>query len=377
MVTTWKTGGPVAALLLSLALGLAGGCSVKHGEKNRVSRETVATEVGTVDLTSAKDRARLDALVVTRGKQPLDDGYRLGPDDLLDIRIPDLIQASAAVAEPRTVPGSSDIPVVAGAPAFQQGLRVSASGEVSLPSLGAIKVTGLTPPALEREIAQRLVAGGILRNPQVTVLVAEYRSHVVAVIGSVERPGLYPVTRPGATLADLVWAAGGPNRESGRMVEFTPGADASASDRSPLVLDLQALLRQAPQGSGLPNPPVLPGDVINLPVAGSVLVDGWVQKPGAYPITRGLTVSGAVAAAGGHAFPADQRRAEVRRVLSDGQDLSFNVDLEAVAKGLAPDVPVTDGDVIRLPTSYARVVPWGFWTLAKEIVHVGGSVALF
>ena len=57
MVTTWKTGGPVAALLLSLALGLAGGCSVKHGEKNRVSRETVATEVGTVDLTSAKDRA--------------------------------------------------------------------------------------------------------------------------------------------------------------------------------------------------------------------------------------------------------------------------------------------------------------------------------
>jgi polysaccharide export outer membrane protein len=376
MVTTWKTGGPVAALLLSLALGLAGGCSVKHGEKNRVSRESVPAEVATLDLTSAKDRARLEALVAVRSKLRLEDGYRLGPDDLLDIRIPDLLQASQGVAEPRTVPGSSDIPVVAGAPAFQQGLRVSATGEVSLPTLGTIKVTGLTPPGLEREIARRLVAGGILRAPQVNVLVAEYRSHVVAVIGSVERPGLYPVTRPGATLADLVWAAGGPNKESGRMIEFTPGGEAS-SDRSPLVLDLQALLRQAPEGSGLPNPTVLPGDVINLPVAGSVLVDGWVQKPGAYPISRGLTVSGAVAAAGGHSFPADQRRAEVRRVLADGQDLSFNVDLEAVAKGLAPDVPVTDGDVIRLPTSYARVLPWGMWMLAKEIVHVGGSVALF
>jgi polysaccharide export outer membrane protein len=367
----------VAALLLPLALVFAKGCSVRHGADPEQAKFDTAREVATVDLTSARDRARLDALVTARSQQRLDEGYRLGPDDLLDIRIPDLLPASTGGAEPRTVAGSSDIPVVAGAPAFQQGLRVSATGEVSIPTVGTIKVTGLTPSGLEREIARRLVAGGILRAPQVNVLVAEYRSNVVAVIGSVERPGLYPVTRPGATLADLVWAAGGPSKESGRMIEFTPGGEGSSSDRSPLVLDLQALLRQATEGGSLPNPAVRPGDVINLPVAGSVLVDGWVQKPGAYPISRGLTVSGAVAAAGGHSFPADQRRAEVRRVLADGQDRSFNIDLEAVAKGLAPDAPVTDGDVIRLPTSYARVVPWGMWILAKEVIHVGGSVALF
>jgi polysaccharide biosynthesis/export protein len=377
MATTWKWGGPAAALLLPLALGLAGGCSVRQGENKHVSPPNGSADVATVDLTSAKDRARLDAVVAARAKSPVADGYRLGPDDLLDIRIPDLLQASAIGAEPRTAPGSIDVPVVGGAPAFQQGFRVNASGEVNVPMLGAINVKGLTPSGLEREIARRLVARGILRAPQVNVLVAEYRSNVVAVIGSVERPGLYPVTRPGATLADLVWAAGGPNRESGRMVEFTPAGDGPSSDRSPLVLDLQALLRQSSDAVGLPNPIVRPGDVVSIPLAGSVLVDGWVEKPGAYPITRGLTVSGAVAAAGGHSFPANQRRAEVRRVLPDGQDMSFTIDLEAVAKGNAADVPVTDGDVVRLPTSIARVVPWGVWTLAKEMVHVGGSVALF
>ena len=243
--------------------------------------------------------------------------------------------------------------------------------------LGPVPVTGLTTTGLEREIARRLVTAGILRAPQVNVLVAEYRSHVVAVIGSVERPGLYPVTRPGATLADLVWTSGGPNRESGRMIEFTPVGDTTSSDRAPIHIDLQALLRQSSDGNGLPNPLVWPGDVINLPLAGSVLVDGWVEKPGAYPITRGLTVSGAVAAAGGHSFPA--RPAARRGEAPPGQRRGslLHGRSRGGRQGEAPDMPVTDGDVIRLPTSYARVVPWGVWTLAKEIVHVGGSVALF
>src|SRR5438094_411681 len=41
-----------------------------------------------------------------------------------------------------------------------------------------------------------------------------FRSNrVAAVVGSVERPGLYPLTRPGATIADLLWA----DRKSTRL----------------------------------------------------------------------------------------------------------------------------------------------------------------
>src|SRR5439155_15538659 len=116
---------------------------------------------------------------------------------------------------------------------------------------------------------------------RVSVQIAEYRSRVVAVIGSVERPGLYPLTRPPATLADLLWAAGGPAKEAGRAVEFAPAPDSAPSApegaapvSAPIRADVELLLH-APidHGQGL-NPRVRPGDVITVSPAGSVLVDG-------------------------------------------------------------------------------------------------------
>src|SRR5207253_7002081 len=217
------------------------------------------------------------------------------------------------------------------------GVRVNASGYVSLPLIGLVRAEGFTPTELEAEIARRLVEAGILRAPRVSVQIAEYRSRVVAVIGSVERPGLYPLTRPRATLADLIWAAGGPAKEAGRVVEFAPAADSApaqpgeaAPATAPIRIDVELLLH-APvdHGRGL-NPRVRPGDVITISPAGSVLVDGWVQKPGSYPVTRGLTLSGAVAAAGGDMFASDRHHAAVKRTLGPGEERSFTVDLEAV-----------------------------------------------
>jgi len=218
----------------------------------------------------------------------------------------------------------------------------------------------------------------------VSVQIVEYRSRVVAVIGSVERPGLYPLTRPRATLADMIWAAGGPAKEAGRVVEFAPAADSAPSRAAeaapasaPIRVDVELLLH-APvdHGQGI-NARVRPGDVITVSPAGSVLVDGWVQKPGSYPVTRGLTLSGAIAAAGGDMFASDRRHAAVKRTLGPGEERSFTVDLEAVREGRAPDVPITDGDVVRVPASTIRVVPWGAYSLLKGLVYVGGSVPLF
>jgi len=371
MHSGWRAG-----VLLSLVL--SGACGVSPATRPAAHQKTVDTG----DLTSSRDRAALEALAAARAAAPADGGYRLGPDDLLDVRIPDLLEAQAAGAAARGAPNAAAVPSVAEAPVFQQGIRVAASGEVTIPLLGVVRAEGLTAMELQAEIARRLGGAGILRAPQVSVLVIEHRSHVVAVVGSVERPGLYPLTRPRATIADLIWAAGGPNKEAGRLVEFSPmGENAPAgelgSERPPLRLDLRALLGPAAHQARSPNLEVRPGDVISVAPAGSVLVDGWVDKPGSYPITRGLTVSGAVAAAGGQLFAADRHHVTVKRVLGPGEERSFIIDLEAVAAGQAADVPITDGDVVRLPMAMARVVPWAVWTLAREMIHVGGSVPLF
>jgi polysaccharide export outer membrane protein len=371
--------------VLLLGLALAAGCAARHTIVRMPAGEPVVSPSATGELMSATDRKRLEALCAERAAGAADTGYRIGPDDLLEIRIPDLLDVSSA-----NLSGSGAVsPVVAQAPAFQQGVRVNAVGDVSIPLLGTVPAAGLTPTALETEIARRLSTAGILRNPQVSVLVSEYRSRVVAVVGSVERPGLYPLTRPGATLADLIWAAGGPSREAGRLVAFVPasaatrGISGALADPTRLAsgaavrIDLETLLDTGESNGAVLNPQVRPGDLIRVSPAGSVQVAGWVGKPGSYPVTRGLTLSGAVAAAGGHLFPADRRRATLKRTLALGEERVFTVDLDRIAAGTASDFPVSDGDVVNLPGSVPRLVPYGAWELVKALVHVGGSFPLF
>src|ERR1700752_1937691 len=91
-------------------------------------------------LMSDADRTRLGALAQQRiaAQSDPDQGYRIGPDDLLEITIPDLIDA----APYRDTKGPAAVmPAVASvepAPSFRQGVRVTALGDVSIPQLGIV-----------------------------------------------------------------------------------------------------------------------------------------------------------------------------------------------------------------------------------------------
>ena len=102
------------------------------------------------------------------------------------------------------------------------------------------------------------------------------------------------------------------------MIAFAPSAPGTRGAHTnggalegPIFIDLETLLER--QGDEMNDPPVRPRDVIKVSPAGSINVDGWVAKPGSYSVTRGLTVSGAIAAAGGHLFPADLDAVDVLR----------------------------------------------------------------
>jgi protein involved in polysaccharide export with SLBB domain len=122
---------------------------------------------------------------------------------------------------------------------------------------------------------------------------------------------------------------------------------------------------------------VRPGDVIIVPGSGEVLVQGWVDKAGSYKITPGLTVLGAVAAAGGALFAADINAVKIARTNERGEKISLLADLEGIKRGEKPDIAVLEGDVVEVPSHAPMLVVQGLYRFFSTVVHIGASVPLF
>lgn len=92
-------------------------------------------------------------------------------------------------------------------PEFTGDVPVDSSGRIALPLIGPIDAGGLTAGELSDKVAG-LLRGRYIRDPDVTVNIKESVSQVVTVDGSVQRPGLYPVTNQ-STLMRAIAASGG------------------------------------------------------------------------------------------------------------------------------------------------------------------------
>jgi polysaccharide export outer membrane protein len=122
--------------------------------------------------------------------------------------------------------------------------------------------------------------------------------------------------------------------------------------------------------------PARPGDIVMIPGAGEVLVQGWVEKPGAYKITPGLTLLGVVAAAGGMTFPADAAAVALIRTNPAGHKIKVIADLEAIKGGANPDLPLREGDIIDVDSSSPKLFAYGFYRFFTTLVHVGASASV-
>ena len=247
--------------------------------------------------------------------------------------------------------------------------RVSGDGLISLPIVGTVHAGGRAENDIRQEIRTRL--GSIMYDPQVSVFVREYRSRKIAVIGAVLKAGLYEPATPTDTIFDMITMARGPAVEASRTVVFIPNAAKDPGELAALApakpdpagappAAVAGLLRNVepivfnmrdmsvPMSEVVLSLPVRPGDVIMIPDAGSVFIQGWVEKPGPYKISQDLTMLAVIAGAGGPSFPADMGAARLIRSGPNGDKEVFDVDLQKVARGEAPDVYVQNGDVIEI-----------------------------
>jgi polysaccharide export outer membrane protein len=91
-------------------------------------------------------------------------------------------------------------------PEFSQSVPVRPDGKISLPLIGDMEVSGLTPRALQARLAKELDA--YIHKPQVTVIVREVNSRKFYIIGQIERPGTYTLSAH-MTVLDALATAGG------------------------------------------------------------------------------------------------------------------------------------------------------------------------
>ena len=86
--------------------------------------------------------------------------------------------------------------------------RVAQDGSIDYPLVGRIEVGGREPTEIADLVAVRLRDGGYLVSPQVSVLVEEYTSKRISVMGAVADSGTFPMSA-GLTVVQAISAAGG------------------------------------------------------------------------------------------------------------------------------------------------------------------------
>lgn len=236
--------------------------------------------------------------------------YPIGPDDILKI----------------TVYGSDDL---------TQTVVVQADGTFNYPLVGRIKAEDLTPKELERKITA-LLASGFVRNPQLSVVIQEYHSHVVYVAGEVAKPGVYPLVGS-RSLVEII-AKAGPMTQNARAEALVvrplarsqgpivlQGSDPNVPREQAQVIKVNILDIQS--GKLEKNVLLKPNDTVFVPAAEKVYVTGQVRNPGAYPIVPGMTVRQAIGLAGGLTDQASEGRIRViREVAGKARELKVKLD---------------------------------------------------
>lgn len=72
---------------------------------------------------------------------------------------------------------------------IRQGQRLTAAGEIRMPMIGRVTLTGLTVRQAELRMEEMYKTGGFFINPQIIIFVQEYAERYVSIIGQVQSPG--------------------------------------------------------------------------------------------------------------------------------------------------------------------------------------------
>ena len=266
--------------------------------------------------------------------QPENDSvYRIGPGDVLDIRVYNKPQLA------------------------RDAVRVEGTGMIRMPLIeDNIQAACKTESELAKEISTRYAK--YYKNLHVDVFIKEYHSKQVAIIGAVNDQSRFELQRR-VRLLELLTYAKGPSPKAGQTINIVHGQMSSICQTSEAE-DLNKTfssyrLSDTLRGDPNANPFLEGGDIVTLPEADQVYVVGNVFTPISIALKEPVTLSSAIAMAGG--LKQDTKKDKIRIVRQESGSTTKKeiiVDLSAIEKHRADDPVLEPNDIIDVPTSAGK-----------------------
>ena len=200
--------------------------------------------------------------------------------------------------------------------------RISELGSVTFPLIGPVELGGLTPAQAEIRIAALLKSGGFVPRAQVTVLVTQFRSRQVSVLGQVTRPGRFAMEEPSMRVTDMIALAGGIGPIGAESVTVIRQTDRGEQR---FEIELLGLFDSPAQEKNLQ---MMDGDTVFVPRVPVFYIYGEVQRPGAYRLERNMTVMQAVSLASGLTPRGSEKGLRITRRGANGSSKSVAASME-------------------------------------------------
>jgi polysaccharide biosynthesis/export protein len=251
------------------------------------------------------------------------EGYRLGPEDVLTIR----------VARHEEMGGD---------------VTVLTDGTIMVPRVGLLQVSGRTPA----EVRDLIVAGlkKTLVEPDVSVVIRTPRPQRVFVSGAVRQAGVVPMG-PGWRVSEAIAQAGG--------LIVKPERTRATLFRRPdqtIRLDLERIYIAQDTAANLT---LEPGDNLDIQEEPTtrVYVSGAVAKAGPIELPKGGGITEAIALAGGVGLRAAASRTVIQRLT--GERIPVDMDRVLNQGQTAPAITLENGDQIIVPENRRRIAVLG------------------
>lgn len=173
--------------------------------------------------------------------------YTIGPGDILQIMVRDQSE-------------------------FTGRFVVNDNGYIQYNFVGDVKAAGFTKEELKSVLREKLTQ--YVKYPELSVIILEYRSKFVYVLGNVAKPGKYPMQGDKLTLREAVIFAGLPERETAAMKRTRIIRETEDGPQSIKVNLKEVLL----EGRLDQNYDLLPGDIVVVPQSRFHTATTWFSK---------------------------------------------------------------------------------------------------